>query len=96
MGGKVRPVVIISRVDPDPPRNLAIYVPITMQNRGSDYEVGLPRCAFLRDGSIANVQGIGSDDRGDRTFFLEKLGDLPESTMKEIDDALLFAIGVTN
>lgn len=96
MAGKVRPVVIISRLDPDPPRNLAIYVSITKQNRGSKYEVSLPKCAFLQDGSTANVQGIGSDDRNDRTFFLEKLGELPESAMKEIDQALLFAVGMAD
>jgi hypothetical protein len=33
-------------------------VPITTQNRGSDYEVELPRVRFLREQSYANVQGL--------------------------------------
>ena len=96
LAGKVRPIVIISRVDPDPPRKLAIYVPVTLQNRGSKYEVVLPRLAFLTDGSTANAQGIASDIADDSSFFLRKLGELPDSTMKEIDQAVLFAIGVSD
>jgi mRNA interferase MazF len=30
---KTRPVVIVSRYDPDPPRALILYVPLTTQNR---------------------------------------------------------------
>src|SRR5437868_12142605 len=96
MGGKVRPIIIISRIDTDPPRKLAIYIPITTQNRGSKYEVTLPRRAFLTEGSTANVQGIGSDNMADESFFLKKLGDLPESAMKEIEQALLFAVGMAD
>lgn len=36
---KTRPVVIVSRYDPNAPRALVIYVPLTTQNRGSLYEV---------------------------------------------------------
>ena len=32
---KFRPVVIVSRQDPDPPRALIVYVPLTTQDRGS-------------------------------------------------------------
>ena len=32
LAAKVRPVVIVSRDDPDPPRALVIYVPLTTQN----------------------------------------------------------------
>ena len=39
LAAKVRPVVIVSYNDPDPPRVLYIYVPLTRQNRGSNYEV---------------------------------------------------------
>ena len=57
---KFRPVVIVSRPDPDPPRALVIYVPITTQDRKSPYEVMLPKARFLQMGSVANVQGIAS------------------------------------
>ena len=60
MAAKTPPIVIVSRDDPYPPRALAIYVPLTTQNRGSLYEVVLPRLQFLERDSIANVQGIGS------------------------------------
>jgi mRNA interferase MazF len=60
LAAKTRPVVIVSRYDPDAPRALAIYVPVTTQNRGSKYEVELPKLHFLRETSVANVQGIAS------------------------------------
>ena len=89
MAAKTRPIVIVSRDDPDPPRALAIYVPLTTQNRGSFYEVVLPRLQFLERDSIANVQGIGSIP----TVRLErKLGKLPEEVMLEIQQAIKFAL----
>jgi mRNA interferase MazF len=56
IAAKTRPVVI-SRQDPNPPRALALYVPLTTQNRLSPYEVSLPRLPFLDRDSVANVQG---------------------------------------
>jgi mRNA-degrading endonuclease toxin of MazEF toxin-antitoxin module len=44
LAAKTRPVVIVSRDDPDPPRALILYVPLTTQNRQSPYEVVLPAC----------------------------------------------------
>lgn len=58
MAGKVRSFVVVSRRDEDPPRALALCVPITTQNRGSKYEVELSRVRFLRELSYANVQGL--------------------------------------
>jgi mRNA interferase MazF len=49
LAAKTRPVVIVSRHDPDAPRALTIYVPLTTQNRGSRYEVALPKLTFLRE-----------------------------------------------
>lgn len=56
---KTRPVVIVSSRDPDPPRALVLYVPLTTQSRHSPYEVP-PRLPFLDRESVANVQGLGS------------------------------------
>jgi mRNA interferase MazF len=39
LAAKTRPVVIVSRQDPNPPRALVLYVPLTTQNRLSPYEV---------------------------------------------------------
>ena len=58
MAGKVRPVLIVSREDSEPPRDLVLAVPLTTENRGSRYEVSMPRVRFLRDISTANVQGL--------------------------------------
>jgi hypothetical protein len=53
-------VVIVSRFDPEAPRALIIYVPLTTQNRQSSYEVSVPKLGFLNADSVANVQGIAS------------------------------------
>jgi mRNA interferase MazF len=60
LAAKTRPVVIVSREDPDPPRALVLYVPLTTQHRFSSYEVPIPRLPFLDRDSVANVQGLGS------------------------------------
>lgn len=91
LAAKTRPVVIVSRYDPDAPRALAIYVPLTSQNRASRYEVELPRLPFLKSDSIANVQGIGSLPV---TRLERKLGELPEDVLRKIHEALKFAFGV--
>jgi mRNA interferase MazF len=89
LAAKTRPVVIVSRYDDEPPRALAIYVPLTTQNRGSLYEVVLPRIRFLTQDSVANVQGIGSIP----TVRLErKLGKLPDEVMLKIKQAMLFVL----
>ncbi len=90
LAAKTRPVVIVSRDDPDPPRALTIYVPLTTQNRGSRYEVALPKLAFLREMSVANVQGIASIAV---TRLERKLGDVPPEVLARIREALTFAIG---
>ena len=53
---KHRPIVIVSRDDPDPPRALIVFVPLTSQDRGSASEIRLPRLRFLDPGTVANVQ----------------------------------------
>jgi mRNA interferase MazF len=47
LAAKTRPFVIISRHDPDPPRALVLYLPLTTQNRGNLYEVPLPGLSFF-------------------------------------------------
>ncbi len=86
---KFRPVVIVSRQDPDPPRALIIYVPLTTQDRGSPYEVRLPKTRFLEKGSVANVQGIASLP----TVRLgRRLGVLSAESMSEIKTAIAWAL----
>ena len=89
LAAKTRPIVIVSRYDPDPPRSLVIYVPLTTQNRQSPYEVSLPRLGFLDRNSIANVQGLGSLPK---VRLERRLGTLPENVMTEIKRALAFVL----
>jgi mRNA interferase MazF len=89
LAAKTRPVVIVSRDDPDPPRALVLYVPLTTQSRNSAYEVPIPRLGFLDRESVANVQGLGSLP----TVRLErKLGRLPRVVLNNIRRALAFAL----
>ena len=53
-------MVIVSRHDPEAPRALVLYVPLSTQNRGSSYEVAIPKLPFLKEASVANVQGLGA------------------------------------
>ena len=58
MAGKVRLMIVLSREDDDAPRALSVCAPITRANRGSEYEVELPRLHFLREKSFVNTQGM--------------------------------------
>jgi mRNA interferase MazF len=89
LAAKTRPIVIVSRYDPDPPRALVLYVPLTTQNRQSLYEVAVPQCGFLDRGSTANVQGLGSLPQ---VRLERKLGKLPRKVMTQIKRALMFAL----
>ena len=89
LAAKTRPVVIVSRIDANPPRALILYVPLTTQNRSSRYEVVLPKLPFLDRDSVANVQGLGSLP----IVRLErKLGRLPAAVMTDIKRALMYAL----
>ena len=89
LAAKTRPVVIVSRQDPDPPRALVLYVPLTTQRRNSPYEVPLPRLPFLDRESVANVQGLGSLP----TVRLERrIGKLSVEVTERLKAALVFAL----
>lgn len=89
LAAKTRPVVIVSRHDPDAPRALILYVPLTTQNRLSRYEVAFSRLPFLHQDSVANVQGLASIP----VAYLERrLGRLPDAVMAELKRALAFAL----
>jgi mRNA interferase MazF len=91
LAAKTRPVVIVSRQDPDPPRSLVLYVPLTTQRRDSPYEVPLPRFPFLDRESVANVQGLGSLP----TVRLERrIGRLSAEVMGRLKGALAFALDI--
>ncbi len=88
LAAKTRPVVILSRDDPQAPRALVVYIPLTTQNRLSHYEIELGNLRFLKEASVANVQGIGSIPVA---RLQRKLGSLPAETLHKIKEAIRFA-----
>ena len=91
IAAKTRPVVVISRRDEDPPRQLVTVVSLTTQNRGSRYEIDLGRPAFLQAESFANTQAIQSIPK---TRLIRKLGRLDEKQMNDLKNSLRFALGL--
>jgi mRNA interferase MazF len=62
IAGKIRPLIIVSREDPDAERALAVCIPLTTTIRGGKYEVPIPRVRWLpgSDPGVGNVLGIDS------------------------------------
>ncbi len=89
MAAKVRPAVVVSRYDPDSPRALALLVPLTTENRGSDYEVSLGKPRFLNKESWANVQGLMSVGH---ERLIRPLGTVTSGQLGRIKNALGFAL----
>lgn len=91
LAAKTRPIIVMSRYDLNPPRSLIIYVPLTTQNRNSQYEILIPKLPFLDQISIANVQGLGSLPI---TRLERRLGKLPNEVIDKIKKAILFAMDI--
>lgn len=89
MAGKTRWFVIVSRFDSDAPRALALGVPVTTQNRGSQYEVPIGRNRPFTEESFANIQGLAALKWVDLIQFG---GRLPDSSFHRIRDSLRFAL----
>ncbi len=89
LAAKTRPVLLVSRYDPDPPRAMITYIPLTTQYRQSPYEVVLPKLRFLNRDSYANVQGLGSMPK---VRLERRLGKLSDNVMRQIKNAILFAL----
>ena|SRR5271157_584899 len=87
--GKMRPVIIVSRTDAQAPRALSIVVPLTTQNRGSRYEVPLPKVPWLKHASVANVQALAAYEHHE---LLEKRGRFEASAMALVKDAIRWAM----
>jgi len=89
LAAKTRPVVILSRDDPQAPRALVTYIPLTTQDRGSRYEIELGNLRFLRETSVANIQGIGSIPS---VRLQRRLGSLPSETLEKLKQAVRLAL----
>lgn len=91
LSGKTRPVLIVSRYDPDPPRAMVTYVPLTSQYRQSPYEVVLPNLRFLSQNSYVNIQGLGSIPK---VRLERKLGKLSDNVLVEVKNTIAFALNL--
>ena len=89
MKAKVRPAIMVSRQDDDPPRRLTVFVPVTTEYRGSGYEVKLGKSRPFRDESFANVQGIWAAEDVDVQRYL---GKLEADTLKRLKTALAWCL----
>jgi len=87
--GKVRPVVVVSREDPDAPRALSVVVPLTSQFRGSRYEVKMPRVPWLNLQSFANAQAIGSAAHHELT---DRRGRFEGAVVTQIRESIRWAL----
>ena len=87
--GKVRPVVVVSREDADAPRALSIVVPLTSQQRGSRYEVEMPRVPWLNLQSFANVQAIGAVGHHELT---NRRGRFEAAVVEQIRESIRWAL----
>ncbi len=83
--GKIRPVVIVSREDPQAPRALSVFVPLTKESRGGKYEVPMPRVPWLKLQSYANVLGMGAAEWHELT---DRRGRFDAATVAQIKDAI--------
>ena len=86
--GKVRPIVIMSREDPQAPRALSLYVPLTKETHGSRYEVTMPRVPWLKLQSYADTQAIGAVGHHE---LKDRRGRFEAAAIARIKDAIRWA-----
>jgi mRNA interferase MazF len=72
---------------------LAIVVPLSLENRGTRYEVPMPRVPWLRNQGIANVQGIAGIGFHELTNFK---GRFEQTVVAQFQVALLWALDLRN
>jgi len=89
MAAKVRPLVVITREDPDAPRAICVTVPLTTQNRGTKYEVEMPRVPWLKQQSFANVQAMAAYEHHE---LLQRRGRFEPAALEKIKDAIRWAL----
>ncbi|MDP1590828.1 MAG: type II toxin-antitoxin system PemK/MazF family toxin [Prosthecobacter sp.] len=85
MTAKIRPVVVLMDDQVEVPRSVIVFVPVTSQSRGSEFEIPLGHLYFLQKDSAANVQGIGIVANA---RFERRLGILPADDLLKIKLAL--------
>ncbi len=75
----------MSREDPQAPRVLSGFVPLTKQSRGSRYEVTMPRVPRLKLQSYANTQAMGAAEHHE---LKDRRGRFDQAAVQKIKDAI--------
>lgn len=89
--GRIRPVVLVSRETAYDARQLLLIAPVTTRIRGIPAEVALHRAEGLDRPSVANCDVITPVSK---RMLLRRAGALLPAKVKELDDALKFALGI--
>jgi len=87
--GKTRPIVIVSREDANAPRALSVFVPLTKESRGGNYEVPMPRVPWLKLQSYANVLGMGAAEWRELS---DRRGRFDAATVAKIKEAIRWTL----
>jgi len=93
LAAKFRPMLVVSRKDPDAPRALSICAPITTSNRSSQYEVFIGKPKFLSEQSYVNVQGLQAIEHHE---LKKRIGFISSDQMSSVKEALIFALDLGN
>ena len=91
MKAKVRPVMVVSREDPEAERALSVCVPLTTEIRGGQYEVPMPRVRWLPadDEGVANVLGVLSIEHH---FLQRKAGRFEPPVIQKVRRAIAWML----
>ena len=95
LAAKYRPLMVVSREDPEAERALAVCVPLTTEIRGGNYEVAIPRVRWMpgADEGVANVQGITSVEH---RRLERRAGRFEATVVAKIRDAIAWMIELKN
>lgn len=88
---KRRPVVLISREEAYDVRSMLLVAPITSTVRGFAVEVKVGRSEGLPRPCVINCDSLATLSKRD---LLERAGMLSASKLRQLDDALRFALGL--
>jgi mRNA interferase MazF len=90
-GDKRRPVVLVSRQEAYEVRALVIVAPATTAVRGYAVELKLGKREGLPRDCVVNCDWLVTIPKAD---LVERAGVLPAAKLRELDDALRFALGL--
>jgi len=86
-----RPVVLLSRDEAYPVRELVTIAPVTTRVRGIQVELPLGKNEGLTRPCVANLDTITTIYK---SCLMERIGFLSEDKLMELDNAIKFALGI--